>query len=112
MYCVLYCVLLLVCLAQREPGTRKEKQGAWSFGSSGLLRVVFFFLGFCCTRSTKEKERIWTSDAAKYYESISSILSDQVDGPIPIQSLKVLLSRESQDDPPQYFIKRYTLLPI
>lgn len=59
-------------------------------------------------REAKEKERIWTSDAAKYYESISSILSDTVDGPIPIQSLKVLLSRESQEDPPQYFIKRYS----
>lgn len=56
---------------------------------------------------TKEKDRIWTSDAATYYESISSILSDQVDGPIPLQSLKVLLSRESADEPPQYFIKRW-----
>ena len=58
------------------------------------------------TRRTGHKERIWTSDTQHYFESIVSLLSDQQPGPIPLHDLKLLLSRESKDEPTQYFVKR------
>ena len=58
------------------------------------------------SRRTGQKERIWTSDTQHYFESIVSLLSDQQPGPIPLHGLKLLLSRESKDEPAQYFVKR------
>ncbi|CAI7893350.1 unnamed protein product [Closterium sp. NIES-53] len=56
---------------------------------------------------TGEKERVWRSDTEKYFESMYSLLGDQEEGPIDLNDLKLILSRESKDDPPQSFVRRW-----
>eukprot|EP00897_Mesotaenium_endlicherianum_P002958 jgi/Mesen1/2690/ME000167S01839 len=60
---------------------------------------------------TGEKERIWQSDAEQQqvYESVVSLMCDSCfpDSPIPLEALSLLMSRESQQDPPQYFLKSW-----
>jgi dipeptidyl aminopeptidase/acylaminoacyl peptidase len=56
---------------------------------------------------TRETRRIWQS-APPHYETISSILSDLDDCPITLDALRVLSSRESVEEPPQYSIKTFT----
>ncbi|CAI5483686.1 unnamed protein product [Closterium sp. Yama58-4] len=58
-------------------------------------------------RQTGEKERVWRSDTDKYFETMYSLLGDQEEGPIDLKDLKLILSRESKDDPPQSFVKRW-----
>ncbi|CAI6005876.1 unnamed protein product [Closterium sp. NIES-64] len=54
-----------------------------------------------------EKERVWRSDTDKYFETMYSLLGDQEEGPIDLKDLKLILSRESKDDPPQSFVRRW-----
>ncbi|CAI5496228.1 unnamed protein product [Closterium sp. Naga37s-1] len=54
-----------------------------------------------------EKERVWRSDTDKYFETLYSLLGDQEEGPIDLSDLKLILSRESKDDPPQSFVRRW-----
>ena len=70
-----------------------------------IFRAIHPLL-FPSPRRTGQKERIWTSDTEHFFESIVSLLSDQQPGPIPLQDLKLLLARESKDEPAQYFVKR------
>ncbi|CAK9227479.1 unnamed protein product [Sphagnum troendelagicum] len=54
---------------------------------------------------TGEKERIWQSVKEKYYENMAALISDQVDGDLTVDKLKILISKESQNEPPQYYLR-------
>lgn len=55
---------------------------------------------------TKESKRIWQS-SPPFLEGTSSILSDLEQGPIKLDGLKMLATRESTQDPPQFYIKSF-----
>ncbi|KAL7586935.1 hypothetical protein Lser_V15G41438 [Lactuca serriola] len=56
---------------------------------------------------TGEKERIWHSDKEKYYESVVALMSDQKEGELQVNELKVLTSKESKTENTQYYIQRW-----
>ncbi|XP_002992516.2 probable glutamyl endopeptidase, chloroplastic [Selaginella moellendorffii] len=53
---------------------------------------------------TGAKERIWQSQKDKYYEKVTALMSDQIDDDLDVDKLRMLISRESQTEPPQYFL--------
>lgn len=55
-------------------------------------------------RNTGNKERIWESDKEKYYETVVALMSDQDEGEIYLNQLKVLTSKESKTENTQYYI--------
>lgn len=55
-------------------------------------------------RNTGYKERIWESDKEKYYESVVALMSDQHEGDIPLNRLKLLTSKESKTENTQYYL--------
>lgn len=55
-------------------------------------------------RNTGNKERIWKSDKEKYYEGVVALMSDEKEGDLPIDSLKILTSKESKTENTQYYI--------
>ncbi|KAB2052602.1 hypothetical protein ES319_A12G133100v1 [Gossypium barbadense] len=57
--------------------------------------------------NTSSKERIWESDKEKYYESVVALLSDQKEGDIHINDLKILTSKESKTENTQYYIQSW-----
>ncbi|XP_027155066.1 probable glutamyl endopeptidase, chloroplastic [Coffea eugenioides] len=54
--------------------------------------------------NTGNKERIWQSDKDKYYETIVALMSDQNEGELYLNQLKILTSKESKTENTQYFI--------
>ncbi|KAK4751102.1 hypothetical protein SAY87_004584 [Trapa incisa] len=54
--------------------------------------------------NTGNKERIWQSDKEKYYETVVALMSDQNEGDICIDQLKILTSKESKTENTQYYI--------
>ncbi|KAG0615601.1 hypothetical protein M758_5G054700 [Ceratodon purpureus] len=56
---------------------------------------------------TGKKERIWESEKEKYFESVAALMSDQVDADLSVDNLKLLISKESQIDPPQYYLRKW-----
>ncbi|XP_031404753.1 probable glutamyl endopeptidase, chloroplastic [Punica granatum] len=54
--------------------------------------------------NTGSKERIWQSDKEKYYETVVALMSDQNEGDICINQLKILTSKESKTENTQYYI--------
>ncbi|KAL3517372.1 hypothetical protein ACH5RR_019961 [Cinchona calisaya] len=54
--------------------------------------------------NTGNKERIWQSDKDKYYETVVALMSDQKEGELCINQLKILTSKESKTENTQYFI--------
>ncbi|XP_024379189.1 probable glutamyl endopeptidase, chloroplastic [Physcomitrium patens] len=56
---------------------------------------------------TGKKERIWESDKEKYFEDVAALMSDQVDADLSVDTLKLLISKESQLDPPQYYLRTW-----
>lgn len=55
-------------------------------------------------RNTGEKERIWESDKEKYYETVVALMSDQEEGDLHLDQLKILTSKESKTENTQYSI--------
>lgn len=55
-------------------------------------------------RNTGNKERIWKSDKEKYYETVVALMSDEKEGDLPIDHLKILTSKESKTENTQYYI--------
>lgn len=55
---------------------------------------------------TKSKRRIWRS-SPPYYEVMSTILNDNVEGVIPLGDLQMLARRETEDYPPQFSIATF-----
>ncbi|XP_068663137.1 probable glutamyl endopeptidase, chloroplastic isoform X2 [Aristolochia californica] len=55
--------------------------------------------------NTGNKERIWESDKEKYYETVVSLMSDQEEGDLHIDQLKILTSKESKTENTQYYIQ-------
>lgn len=51
------------------------------------------------------KERIWESDKDKYYESVVALMSDQEEGDLHLNELKMLTSKESKTENTQYYIQ-------
>lgn len=58
-------------------------------------------------RDTGDKERIWQSDKEKYYESVVALMSDQTEGDLYVNDLKVLTSKESKTENTQYYIQKW-----
>ncbi|XP_024364873.1 probable glutamyl endopeptidase, chloroplastic [Physcomitrium patens] len=56
---------------------------------------------------TGKKERIWESDKEKYFENVAALMSDKVDTDLSVGNLKLLISKESQIDPPQYYLRTW-----
>ncbi|KAB2616311.1 glutamyl endopeptidase [Pyrus ussuriensis x Pyrus communis] len=54
--------------------------------------------------NTGNKERIWKSDKEKYYETVVALMSDEEEGDLLIDHLKVLTSKESKTENTQYSI--------
>ncbi|CAN6469076.1 unnamed protein product [Victoria cruziana] len=54
--------------------------------------------------NTGSKERIWQSDKEKYYETVIALMSDQHDSDLHIDQLKILTSKESKTENPQYYL--------
>ncbi|GFQ01565.1 probable glutamyl endopeptidase chloroplastic [Phtheirospermum japonicum] len=50
------------------------------------------------------KERIWESDKEKYYETVVALMSDQNEGEICLDQLKILTSKESKTENTQYYV--------
>lgn len=57
--------------------------------------------------NTGNKERIWQSDKEKYYETVIALMSDQNEGDLCINDLKVLTSKESKTENTQYYIQNW-----
>lgn len=57
--------------------------------------------------NTGHKERIWESDKEKYYETVVALMSDQNDGDLPIDQLRILTSKESKTENTQYYLQRW-----
>ncbi|XP_057966691.1 probable glutamyl endopeptidase, chloroplastic isoform X3 [Malania oleifera] len=53
------------------------------------------------------KERIWESDKEKYYETVVALMSDQNEGDLYINQLKILASKESKTENTQYYLQRW-----
>lgn len=53
---------------------------------------------------TGEKERIWQSVKEKYYENMAVLMAPEGDEDLTVDNLKIVISRESQTEPPQYYI--------
>lgn len=53
-------------------------------------------------RNTGSKERIWQSDKEKYFETVVALMSDQKEGELSLNKLKILTSRESKTENTQY----------
>ncbi|XP_076905476.1 putative glutamyl endopeptidase, chloroplastic isoform X2 [Bidens hawaiensis] len=56
---------------------------------------------------TGDKERIWHSDKEKYYESVVALMSDQTDGDLKVNELRVLTSKESKTENTQYYLQQW-----
>ncbi|XP_045796886.1 probable glutamyl endopeptidase, chloroplastic [Trifolium pratense] len=52
--------------------------------------------------NTGIKERIWESDKAKYFETVVALMSDQEEGDLQLDKLKILTSKESKTENTQY----------
>lgn len=57
--------------------------------------------------NTGNKERIWESDKEKYFETVVALMSDQEEGDISVNQLKVLTSKESKTENTQYFLQSW-----
>ncbi|KAJ4955399.1 hypothetical protein NE237_012182 [Protea cynaroides] len=57
--------------------------------------------------NTGSKERIWESDKEKYYETVVALMSDQKEGDLSINQLKILTSKESKTENTQYYIQSW-----
>ncbi|GAB2301826.1 hypothetical protein Dimus_035852 [Dionaea muscipula] len=57
--------------------------------------------------NTGSKERIWESDKEKYYETVVALISDQNDGYLNLNEMKILTSKESKTENTQYFIQSW-----
>ncbi|KAJ0960772.1 hypothetical protein J5N97_001331 [Dioscorea zingiberensis] len=57
--------------------------------------------------NTGSKERIWESDKEKYYETVLALMSDNDDGELSIDQLKILTSKESKTENTQYYIQSW-----
>ncbi|KAL3648109.1 hypothetical protein CASFOL_009077 [Castilleja foliolosa] len=53
------------------------------------------------------KERIWESDKEKYYETVAALMSDQNEGELRLDQLKILTSKESKTENTQYYIQSW-----
>ncbi|KAH9318747.1 hypothetical protein KI387_020516, partial [Taxus chinensis] len=56
---------------------------------------------------TGEKERIWESEKETYYQEVVALMSDQCDGDMDLDKLKILFSKESKTENPQYFLQTW-----
>jgi dipeptidyl aminopeptidase/acylaminoacyl peptidase len=54
-----------------------------------------------------KKERIWESDKEKYFETVVALMSDQNEGDLSIDQLKILTSKESKTENTQYSIQSW-----
>ncbi|KEH24430.1 glutamyl endopeptidase, putative [Medicago truncatula] len=52
--------------------------------------------------NTGSKERIWESDKEKYFETVVALMSDQEEGDLQLDRLKILASKESKTENTQY----------
>ncbi|CAL0311149.1 unnamed protein product [Lupinus luteus] len=57
--------------------------------------------------NTGNKERIWESNKEKYYETVVALMSDQEEGDLNLDKLKILISRESKTENTQYYLVRW-----
>lgn len=69
-----------------------------------LLDQCSYTLNF---RNTGSKERIWESTKEKYYETVVALMSDQNEGEININQLKMLTSKESKTENTQYYLQSW-----
>uniref|UniRef100_A0A5B7B2U5 Probable glutamyl endopeptidase, chloroplastic n=1 Tax=Davidia involucrata TaxID=16924 RepID=A0A5B7B2U5_DAVIN len=57
--------------------------------------------------NTGSKERIWASDKERYYETVVALMSDDNDGELYLNQLKILTSKESKTENTQYYIQSW-----
>ncbi|OVA16766.1 Peptidase S9 [Macleaya cordata] len=57
--------------------------------------------------NTGSKERIWESNKEKYYETVVALMSDQNEGDLYLDQLKILTSKESKTENTQYYLQSW-----
>ncbi|CAN1353036.1 Probable glutamyl endopeptidase, chloroplastic [Linum perenne] len=57
--------------------------------------------------NTGNKERIWQSDKEKYFETVVALMSDNNEGDLSLDQLKILTSKESKTENTQYYIQKW-----
>ncbi|KAL6649801.1 hypothetical protein ACP70R_014025 [Stipagrostis hirtigluma subsp. patula] len=57
--------------------------------------------------NTGNKERIWESDKEKYYETVVALMSDNTNGELLLDQLKILTSKESKTENTQYYLQTW-----
>ncbi|XP_028215862.1 probable glutamyl endopeptidase, chloroplastic isoform X4 [Glycine soja] len=61
------------------------------------------FLDLFDINTGKKMERIWESNKEKYYETVVALMSDQEEGYLYLDKLKILTSKESKTENTQYY---------
>ena len=82
--------------------------------SSSHIRTYVFkshnsvYNTFLCTTPVPQLWRLFQSSGKGELETPGAILSDGHDGPLALDGLRILLSRESPEDPAQYYTLTWT----
>lgn len=87
---------------ENDPGTYVILNGSGATPEGNIPFLDLFDL------NTGAKERIWESDKEKYYESVAALMSDQIEGDLYIDQLKVLTSKESKTENTQYYLQSWS----
>ncbi|KAK7396967.1 hypothetical protein VNO78_18131 [Psophocarpus tetragonolobus] len=61
------------------------------------------FLDLFDINTGEKMERIWESNKEKYYETVVALMSDQEEGDLHLDKLKILTSKESKTENTQYY---------
>lgn len=99
------------------PVLRRNEDGSYIIAEIGKKRQILLSGGGASPEGSRPfldlfdldsntKRRIWQSKPP-FYESMTTILSDQVPGIIPLDKLEMLARRETEDTPPQFSIATF-----
>ena len=100
-----------------SPVLRRNQNGCYTIAEIQKKRQILLSGSGACPQGlrpfldlldleTNTKKRIWQS-TPPFYESMSTILSDNVDGVISLGNLEMLARKESDDMPPQFSIVKF-----
>jgi dipeptidyl aminopeptidase/acylaminoacyl peptidase len=90
----------VLALVDDEPALLLQGSGATPEGSRPFLDLFDL--------RSRETRRLWRAPEGDGYESLSSILSDAGGAPISLDGLRVLATKESVADPPQFYVKSFS----
>ncbi|XAR58375.1 Acylaminoacyl-peptidase [Bertholletia excelsa] len=92
---------------ENEEGTYILLNGSGATPNGNIPFLDLFDIGLNSFRNTGSKERIWESDKEKYYETVVALMSDENNGELDMNLLKILTSKESKTENTQYYIQSW-----